>query len=462
MIKIIFGVLLTVAAASVPRASAIEPASDRIVVMISVDGLAHFYFDDPKAAMPNIRAIAAEGARAKTMKASMPTVTWPNHTTLVTGVSPARHGVVGNHFLDRETGKVVALICDPVYDKDEIVKVPTVYDLAKAQGLKTAAIVWPATRGAKSLDWTVPDALDDEVFQKYGTPSLLAECKAAGIPYERYGEWAKRGNGNARDDLYIQMFDLVLKQHRPNLALLHLLDVDHVEHGHGPQSPEAYEAVAAADARVGHVWEKLKSDFAGKATLFIVSDHGFVPVRQLILPNVALRKAGLLDVKGLKIVDAKVRATSEGGGCFVYILDAAHHDELLAKATEFLGGLEGVAEAIPASGFKRLGMADPRQDPHAPDLVLSAKSGYMFTENGAGDLAVTSVAAKQIGAHGADPELPEMRATFVAWGVGIRPGAQLGDIDNRDVAPTVAHALGLNMTDVEGKVLDAALNDSAP
>src|SRR5579864_5651154 len=71
------------------------------VVMISVDGLAAFYMDDPRAEMPTIRALANEGAKASLMKAVAPTVTWPNHTTLVTGVTPARHGVVGNDFFDR-------------------------------------------------------------------------------------------------------------------------------------------------------------------------------------------------------------------------------------------------------------------------------------------------------------------------------------------------------------------------
>src|SRR6478672_5290400 len=97
--------------------------SDRIVVMISVDGLAADYMDDPKAEMPTIRALATEGARASSMKAVTPTVTWPNHTTLVTGVMPARHGVVGNNYLDRKTGKPVQLIADPIFDKTQIVKV---------------------------------------------------------------------------------------------------------------------------------------------------------------------------------------------------------------------------------------------------------------------------------------------------------------------------------------------------
>src|SRR5436189_46928 len=86
----------------------------RIVAMISVDGLAGYYLDDPKADMPNIRALAAEGARATSMKASTPTVTWPNHATLVTGCYPAKHGVIGNNYFDRAARKNVQLISDPV------------------------------------------------------------------------------------------------------------------------------------------------------------------------------------------------------------------------------------------------------------------------------------------------------------------------------------------------------------
>src|SRR5664279_94517 len=157
------------------------PESGRIVVMISVDGLAAFYLDDPQAEMQTIRALAAEGARATMMRASTPTVTWPNHTTLVTGVTPARHGVVGNNYFDRATGKKVTLISDPVFDKDQIVKVPTIYDLAKAAGMKTTAIRWPATRNAGTLDWTIPDVSTLALLRKYTTPALLAEREKAQI-----------------------------------------------------------------------------------------------------------------------------------------------------------------------------------------------------------------------------------------------------------------------------------------
>ena len=170
--------------------------SDRIVVMVSVDGLAGYYLDDPKAEMPTIRALAAGGTRSSLMKASTPTVTWPNHTTLVTGVNPARHGVLGNNYFDRETGKRVRLISDPVFDKEQIVRVPTIYDLAKQKALKTAAIRWPASRNAKTLDWTIPDMAAGKAMLSNTTPALLEACSRAGIPFGsttgsgRGGRWA--------------------------------------------------------------------------------------------------------------------------------------------------------------------------------------------------------------------------------------------------------------------------------
>ncbi|MDQ3625044.1 MAG: alkaline phosphatase family protein, partial [Verrucomicrobiota bacterium] len=221
--KPLFALLLGIIALLAPAAVRAAAANDRIVVLISVDGLAHFYMDDPNAELPAIRQLAAEGARAQSMKCSLPTVTWPNHTTLVTGVQPGRHGVIGNNYFDRSKGEIVPLIPDPLFNKEEIVKAPTVYDLAKGAGLKTAAIIWPASRGAKTLDWTVPDVFKNELFQGYSTPSLLPEFKAAGIPYDKQEEWCRTGKGEDRDKMYVQMLNHIIRAHRPHVALLHLV-----------------------------------------------------------------------------------------------------------------------------------------------------------------------------------------------------------------------------------------------
>ena len=460
--------LLTIAvlALRAPVAQA-EPAApnalnlDRIVVMISVDGLAAYYLDDPKTEMPTIRALAAAGARATMMKASTPTVTWPNHTTLVTGVTPARHGVVGNNYFDRATGKKVTLISDPVFDKDQIVKVPTVYDLAKAAGMKTTAIRWPATRNAGTLDWTIPDVGTLELLRKYTTPALLAECEKAQIDISGGGS-AEAGSGapppKPTDETCTRIFNLILHDHRPNLALLHVIDVDHTEHLKGPKSPEAYAAVKAADGQVGEVWEELKRDFPGKATLLVVSDHGFSPTKRLILPNVILRKAGLVEKAGKEGASGEVYVVVQGGSAMVYVLDEARRSSVLDRVRKAFGGVKGVSKIVGPGQLKDYGVADPKDDPHAPDMMLFAEEGCAFGDTAAGELPFNEKPERK-GSHGHDADLPDLHATFVAWGVGIKPGARLGEISNLSVAPTIAKLLGLSLPNAEGKPLADALGD---
>ncbi len=456
MLKSLCSLILAAGILSTP-ARALDPAADRIVVLISVDGLAHYYLDDPKADMPTIRQLAAEGARAKSMQCSLPTVTWPNHTTLVTGVHPIKHGVIGNNYFDRAKGQIIPLIPDPHFDKEEIVKSPTIYDVAKAGGMKTAAIIWPASRGAKTLDWTVPDVFEDKLFQGYATPSLLTEWKAAGIPFEKQQEWCRTGRGEDRDRMYVQMLNHVIRTHRPNVALLHLVEVDHVEHAKGPQTPEAYAAVKFADDRVREVWDELKKSFPGKATLIVSADHGFFPYQQQIQPNVLFRNDGLLTAEGSKITSARVRCVGQGGAAFIYVLDEASREPLLAELVKKLPRMEGVDLLIEQKDFAKHGLADPRKDPRMPDLVLSARSGYSFSDSLSGNLVVTPKSDTIKGTHGYDPAQPALHATFVAWGAGIRPGANVGTISNTDVAPTMAALLGLKMPTADGKPLEAAL-----
>jgi len=430
-------------------------SSDRIVVMISVDGLAGYYLDDPKAEMPNIRALVREGARASSMKATTPTVTWPNHTTLVTGVAPAKHGVVGNNYFDRESGKRVTLIADPVFDKDQIVKVPTIYDAAKADGLKTAAIRWPATRNAKSLDWTMPDVGPEKLLKEYSTPSLLAECADAGLPLDRFSRAKVRGDSHASlDAAYTRAFNLILREHRPNLALLHIINVDHMEHLRGPQSEEAYTAIKESDELIGEVWNELKRDFPGRATLLVVSDHGFSPIQRLILPNVILKNAGVFK-EGEAKNNGNVYVVPQGGSAFIYIRNTEKRKELLRQVSQAFQGVEGVSKVIGVNDYKKYGVADPKVDPHAPDLILFAKLGYAFGDTAAGALPFQDKPERG-GTHGHDPNIPELHATFVAWGDGIKPGARLGEITNLDVAPTIAKLLGITYR-ADGKVLTKIL-----
>jgi predicted AlkP superfamily pyrophosphatase or phosphodiesterase len=443
-------------------AQATPQSSHPIVVLLSVDGLANFYLDDPKAEIPFLRQLMKEGVRAESMTASLPTVTWPNHTTLVTGVQPGKHGVLGNQMLDRTTGEIVPLMIDPIYNKEEIVRSPTIYDVAKATGMNTAALIWPATRGAKTLDWTVPDVGSIKLVEQYATPSLLKEFAEAGIPWEKQEEWWATKRIRERDIMFVQMAKHVLTKHEPQLLLMHLVELDHTQHGKGPNTPEAYDTLKAADARVGEVWEFLKTKFPGRATLLVVSDHGFFPWRQAILPNVFLRKEGLLRAIGGKITkDSKVRAVDQGGSSFIYIMDKENRVSLMESLTNRFKALEGIASVLTPAEFAAYGLGDPSTDPRVPDLVLNAKSGYAFFDVAGGDEVVMPKEERLRGTHGYAPDAPEMQATFIAVGAGIQPGAKLGAISNTSVAPTMAALLGLKMPSADGPVLQTILETKA-
>lgn len=442
-----------------PTAASHSAVSDeRIVVLISLDGLAGFYFDDPKAEMPNLRRLAREGAFSNQMRPSTPSVTWPNHTSMVTGMTAGTHGVTGNSFLNRATLETVPLIGDTVFDKEQIVRVPTIYDLAHESGVKTAAMRWPGTRNAHSLDYAFPDTSDPKILESTTTPALLAECRAKGIWNENSTDQKGKLQHNVNDEMTAKVFHHVVVTHRPGLALLHLIDVDHDQHKYGPRTPEAYAAIGRVDKQVGEVIETLNKEFPGRATVFVVSDHGFSPINQLILPNVILRDAGLVTVKGTRIVGGSVRTVIQGGCTMVYFTDpTADKAELQSKVTAAFTNAKGIDKVVRTSELWKYGVGNPMTDKQAPDMLIFAAEGYAFGATSAGVMTFQDKPETK-GTHGHNPDLPHLNATFIAWGQGIKPNTRLGPITNLDIAPTMAEIMKLRLSNPEGRVLTVVLD----
>lgn len=445
------------AAVSSPGSSLAEEV--RHVVIVSVDGLAASYLRDPKAELPTLRRLAKEGAVADGMVTTFPSVTWPSHTSLVTGTTAKRHGVIGNSVFDRRAGKELVYIGDPVLTKEQAIRVPTLYDAAHAAGLKTAGVIWPCSNGAKTLDWMIPDSNKPALHAQYTTPGFAEELAKAGIDIGKLGEWGwGKQYSTVRDATYSAVARHLLEKHHVNLVLLHYITPDGVEHAYGPHTPEAYQAVKESDQRVNEVWETLqKPAFAGKSTLFVVSDHGFARYEKIIQPNAELRKLGLveLDDKG-KATKRRAWCVGQGGSAFVYLLDDSARAELLPKVKESLGKLPGVDQALAPEAFEKLGLPRPDDNPEAPDLILTTGPGYSFGDTATGESVVDAGGTK--GTHGHLPGPAYMHATFIAAGAGIVPGTTLKTVQNIDVAPTVARLLGLKLPSAEGRVLTEMLS----
>ncbi|TXT23379.1 MAG: type I phosphodiesterase/nucleotide pyrophosphatase, partial [Planctomycetota bacterium] len=293
--KLIFSAL--VAGLTVFSSAKVSAEEVQHVVLISVDGLAASYLNDPKAELPTLRMLAKLGTQAEGMITTFPSVTWPSHTSLITGTTAAKHGVIGNSVFDRRAGRELVYIGDPELEKADAIKVPTLYDVAHAAGLKCGSVIWPCCNGAKSLDWVIPDSNKQAIHDKYTTPGFVGELKQVGIDISELGKWGwDKKHSSPRDDLYTRVALHLLEKHQANLILLHLITPDGVEHAYGPHTPEAYKAVAEADTNVKRIWDALqKPPFAGKSVLFVTSDHGFAPIEKLIRPNVEFKRLGLIE-----------------------------------------------------------------------------------------------------------------------------------------------------------------------
>lgn len=416
----------------------------RRVVVISIDGFAAFYWTDPQARLPRLRRLAERGAVASGMEAVFPSTTWPTHVSLVTGVSPRAHGVVANHILNRDTRAAEDLTGDPIYDAPALLRAPTFYDLAHAAGLRTAAVDWPATRNATTLDFNLPFFKDQRVFETQTARAVWEELAALGYPMHRQGEWALLPKRFLKDEMVGGVAAHAARRHDPALLLLHFLCVDSFQHLYGPRSPEAYWALEYVDGLIGRFIDSLPDPGLDHTTVFVVSDHGFLPSHREIRPNVRLRKLG---------AQREARFVMNHGAGALYRLEgdlAGLHQLAREIAT-----LEGVSGMWTAAEYGTLGLPTPGEHHQVADVMFEAAPGYAYGDTAEGP--DEHGPPKYLGTHGQRPTYGDNAAFFLAAGAGVRRDVALGAIRSRDVAPTVATVLDLRMDAVEGAVLGRML-----
>ena len=422
-------------------AAAAAPAP--IVLMISIDGLRPDYVtaaDKHGLRIPALRRFVAEGAYAEGVEGVIPTVTYASHTTLITGVWPAKHGVFAN------------LTFDPLrrnqsgwYWYAEDIRVPTLWDAAARAGWTTASMQWPATVGAR-VTWNIPEywrsgAEDDaKLLRAVSTPGLLAELEAELGAYPRKLEIEA---DEARGRFAVRL----VEKKRPGLLTLHLIALDHAQHATRPFSAETFAVLERLDAVVGRLRDTAERLAPGRALVAIVSDHGFAQIDHSLNLFVAFREAGLLTVERGRITDWKAIPWTAGGSAAIILKDTADA-ATLAKVREVLDRLA----ANPAHGIDRVldGAAlHARGGFPAASFLVGLKPGWQTVSSLTGAVLSTGKG----GNHGHLPDVPDLRASFFLVGPGVPAGRALGLIDMRDVAPTLARRAGLSLPTADGTVL---------
>src|SRR5678816_1490631 len=269
-------ILLLLIVGAATTLAATLPAKDRIVVLISIDGFPAWLWKDQTLVIPRLRQLAVDGAQAEAMTVSNPSITWINHTTLVTGRSPQHHGVLFNGLLVRgEPGQPPAI--EQWRDKADLVRVPTLYDAAFRAGLKTAQSDWVAILNSGTIHHEFLEV------PKVGG-ALERELVEAGVmAAEDIRDFTKGKNIVWRDAMWTRAATFIIEKHRPNLMLFHLLTTDASNHQFGPGSLPSFTAYAYADRLIGDVLDSLtRAGLRDRATIVVTTDHGFKKVSKAI------------------------------------------------------------------------------------------------------------------------------------------------------------------------------------
>jgi predicted AlkP superfamily pyrophosphatase or phosphodiesterase len=406
-----------------------------MVVVISLDAFGASLLQQPYLPVPTLRALMKTGSYARSMQPVNPTVTWPNHTSMVTGVAPAKHGLIANgQIVGQRTGKVPKVEFHA--DKSVLVRVPTVYDRAHDAGLTTAEMDWVAIEHAKTIDWSFPEQAEA------GSP-LVKEMLADGslTQGELDGFW--KGGQAYRDRLYTRGATYAIKHHHPNLVLLHLLALDGAEHAYGFDTMAGANTAAFLDDRVKEVIDAARE--AGdldRATFLIVSDHGQSSVHHSVDANAILMEAG--------IAPAEATALDEGGAAYIY--ETHRTPELTAKIRAAFAA-SVVTDSVPDEDqIQKQGWPSRKDNATAFDVLVYAKEDWKFDDESKKKRSAGEIEA-QTGAHGYPNTRPLMQEIFIANGAAIRSAGEQPPFPNLDVAATIARILGVSEAGMDGKAL---------
>jgi predicted AlkP superfamily pyrophosphatase or phosphodiesterase len=393
------------AGAAVPAAA----APPHKLMVLSVDGLDWRYIRDADRLglkIPNLRRLLAKSQYADGVIGVWPTVTWPSHTSIITGARPDQHGILNNG-----RGPL-----DPAlsYWSANKLKVPTLWQCAGEHGMTTAAVTWPVTMEAK-ITWNLPEvfvrrnggSMDLDSVAKYGTPGLVDEITRTYPSFPQ--QWV--------DDRTRALATIYLLQHKhPDLILTHLVDLDSEAHDQGPFTANANAILERTDTLVGDILKAMPKDY----DFALVSDHGFERIDHIANMKVEAAAAGL-------------EGDIEPMGGIVVTKDQAVADWLRGQS-----GKPGsdVGREIPHDELVRYApkLADAVAAFEPADHVL------LYSRDASGP---AHSAPPEKGDHGFWPLRHDYRSVFLLSGPGVKP-AKLGSVEMISLEDRLAAPLGLS------------------
>jgi alkaline phosphatase D len=385
-------------------ANSAETLKKHYVILVSLDGFRYDYANKYHA--ENLLALAKAGASAPSgMIPAYPSLTFPNHYTLATGLYPEHHGIVANSFYDAEKKQTYSLGNPATVTDGSWYGGTPIWILAEQQGMRSACFFWPGS-----------------------------EAEIQGTRPSYYLKYDEKVANDARVAQVLSWLRLPEAQ-RPHLITLYFSEVDHQGHEHGPDSAEVAAAVQVVDNEIGALEAGLKT-LSLPVDVIVVSDHGMASVQgDWITLDQYFSDGQAFE----KIVSGNLYAKSEA--------DAQ-------RAYEALHGKSDKFEA-----YRRKQMPPRLHDdsnPRSGDPIIVTTGPYLVRFSAPPAPGVAE--HKQIGAHGFDPvRVPDMKASFFAAGPDIRTGVTVRTFENVDIYPLVAGLLGLDIAHLKTGPIDGEL-----
>jgi predicted AlkP superfamily pyrophosphatase or phosphodiesterase len=420
------------------------------VVLVAIDGLRpEFLQADGGYQAPVLQRLAREGARAGAVESVFPSMTYPAHATILTGVRPVRHGISFNSVWDpafQRTGW---------YTHASDVRAPALWTANRERQGTSAAFFWPSSVDAP-VDWNLPDveSMPDPLaaLQRHATAGLLAElaAPAGAVTKELLASAAMQDAFTAKAAVEI------LRTKKPHLLLVHLVQADVAQHEHGRSHDAVGAAVRWTDEALDAIVQGIAAaGLAGETTVLVTGDHGFIDYDKLCAPNAVLREAGL--IAGDKPTSAWLAvAHTSGAAAAIYVdkaspLSAAEVEKKFRAQAEFKGS--------PVYAILSREQLDALGTMPGAAFGLEAETGWSFSGEMRAKTPFLRSVGKTKGMHGYRPLRPGMETGLVLWGRGVKAGAVAGRARLVDVAPTVARLMGLSMPEAEGRALTEMLQE---
>ncbi len=444
IINKIVGAACLLASCTVANAQA-EKA--KYVVLVTVDGFRPEFYLDSTYGMFTVRDMMSRGVAARGVDPVFPSVTYPDHTTMVTGVTPAKHGIYYNTPFEPQgqTGKWM-------WDYN-LIKSETIWSAMHKAGKKTACVRWPVTYNAP-IDYRIPeywnyqDMKDSRPYTAAATSplSLWKEVQDNATGYLEADDMGAENNELVADENMARITGYLLKKYKPNFTAVHLACTDHYEHQEGREAYMVRAAVAGADRSIKTIVESLhRAGIADSTLIIITGDHGFENIYRSFNPNYLLKQNGL--ITDVKKDDWKAQFHSSGGGTFLQLKNP-NDKATLAKVQQLLSNLpDSVKQYFAIVNKDKLTSvgADP-----SVQLALTGLNGTSF----GGDTKQLIIPFDKVrGTHGYFPDHQQIKTGFVACGPGLRKGTVIDNMKLLDVTPLIVSLTGIPFPQTDGKII---------